>query len=260
MSIKRIIAYILLPLFSNAAIATTMPSTSVWKGMYLGGFAGEALATSITSTEPLRLDNNAYWYRPFHNSFNTNTRSSVLGGITIGYNWLIGKTPYVVGLEGEYGYINLHGSSVDPNQSLYAAQPGDNLINTSQNIVRIGNSYTLLSGRIGYAFNHAFVYVKSGVVLTTIVNKYNSTKTEDMAPAYLNIYGSNTITRYGVGGGIEYALPFLSNLSAKIEYMYLDIDKTQYVYGHCSCHFLWRTTENFNGIHTLKIGLNYHFN
>ena len=34
-----------------------------------------------------------------------------MGGGTIVYNWQIGETPYLVGLEGEYGYLGMSGTS-----------------------------------------------------------------------------------------------------------------------------------------------------
>jgi len=252
---KRLIACIATLVLSNTAMA--------WTGVYAGGFAGGATGSHITTTEPLRLDNNAYWYRPYNNSFSFDTSSSFIGGATIGYNWLIGITPFLLGLEGEYSYLNLHGSSVDPNQFPYANLPNNNLQNSSQNVVNIGKSYGygLIGARVGYVKERVLFYIKSGVVFTRIQSKYNSVKTENLTPAYLNLSGSKNITGYGIGGGIEYALPFkeFSNFSTKIEYLFLGINKKQYVYGHCSCNFLWRTIEHISGVNTIKIGLNYKF-
>ena len=244
-----------------AAGATQTPPVLNWSGAYVGGFLGGATGASVTATEPLRLDNNTYWHRPYHDSFGYDTSSSFIGGATLGYNWQFAHTPYLVGLEGEYGYLNEQGSSGDPNQTPYAALPGNNLYEKSSSTISIGNSYgyALIGGRIGYALDRALFYLKSGAVFTKNQSSYNSVKTEDMAPVYLNISGSNNITGYGVGAGIEYALPFLANASVKAEYLYLGINESQNVYGHCSCDFLWRTIEHINGIHTAKIGINYNF-
>lgn len=250
-------------IISSVAIASSIPDAATidWTGVYVGGFLGRAAGTSVTTTEPLRLDNNTYWHRPFHNSFGYNTNASFIGGATVGYNWQFHQTPYLIGFEGEYGYLNEYGSSVDPNQFPYADLSGNNLFEKSKSATSIGNTYgyAMLGGRIGYALNRVLFYLKSGAVFTKTQTSYNSVKTEDKAPVYINMAGSNNITGYGIGGGIEYALPFLSNVSAKIEYLYLGIDSSQYVYGHCSCHFLWRTTEHINGLHTAKIGINYNF-
>lgn len=265
MSYKKWIACLATLVLSSQSAANIpiMPETFNWTGVYAGGFAGGATGSRITTSAPLRLDNNAFWFRPFHDSFSFKTRPSFIGGATIGYNWQCGITPFLVGLEGEYSYLNLHRSHVDPNQFPYAALPNNNLQNNSQNDINIGKShgYALMGVRVGFVQDCLLFYVKSGIVFTSIQSKYNSVKTEDRALAYLNIEGSKRITGYGVGGGIEYMLPFegFSNFSTKIEYLFLGINKTQKVYGHCSCNFLWRTIERIRGVNTVKIGLNYRF-
>ncbi len=262
---KKLIAYLVAFVLSNVASASipTMPKAFNWTGIYGGGFAGGASRSHITSTEPLRLDNNTYWFRPFNNSFRFHTKPSFIGGVTIGYNWQSCMTPFMLGIEGEYSYLTLHRGSVDPNQFPYANLPNNNLQNSSRNVVNIGKSYGygLIGMRIGYVNDCVLFYVKSGAVFSRIQSKYYSVKTEDRALAYLNITGSKRITGFGVGCGIEYALPFerLSNFTTKIEYLFLGINKTQYAYGHCSCHFLWRTIERIRGVSTIKMGLNYKF-
>ena len=112
-------------------ILSSNAAASNWSGVYVGGFLGGAAGTSVTVTEPLRLDNNTYWHRPFHDSFGYNTSASFIGGATLGYNWQFAHTPYLVGLEGEYGYLRQQGNSGDPNQIPYAARPGNDLYEKS---------------------------------------------------------------------------------------------------------------------------------
>lgn len=259
MNIRKFIIMLASCVVSSAALAN-------WSGLYVGGFAGGSTGAHVTSTEPLRLDNRTNWFRPFHKSFSYNTEPSFIGGLTLGYNLQIPKTPCLLGLEGEYGYLNLRGSRMDPNQLPYAMLPNNNIKNNSRSVLNIGNSYgyALVGGRIGYALNCLLFYVKSGAVFTNIQSKYNSLKTDPTSPtglATLNISGNNNISGYGVGGGVEYVLPFkeLSNISTKFEYLYLGLNKTQYTYGHCSCHFLWRTIEHISRINTFKVGMNYKF-
>lgn len=252
-------------LFNIAVITSAVAETPcIWAGWYAGGFAGGTTAARITSTEPLRLDNGDYWFRPFNNSFSYKTKPSFIGGITLGYNLQICNTPFLVGLEGEYGYLNLRGSSVDPNQFSYAALPNNNLQNASRNIITIGKSsgYGLIAGRALYTTdNDILFYIKSGVFFTGIKSKYNSVKTENLAPVYLNLSGTTNIVGYAIGGGIEYAIPFegFLNMSAKLEYLCLGINQRKNVYGHCTCNFLWRMIEQIHSIHTIKIGINYNF-
>lgn len=239
-----------------------------WSGMYIGGFAGGSTGTRIYNTEPIRLDNNAYWFRPFNNSYRYKTKGSFIGGITIGYSLQLCNSPFLIGIEGEYGYLNLRGSKTDPNQFLYASLPNNNLINDSHNVVHIGKSsgYGFIGARIIYALDtlvqdDIMLYAKVGTILTKIKSKYDSVKTEDLAPAFLNLAGKGNITGFGVGGGVEFNLPceLLANTSAKIEYLLLRMNKSKYVYGHCSCHFLWRMNQHIRNANTIKVGLNYKF-
>lgn len=267
---EKVIVFLATLLHLSIAMASTSDEMAFcdWTGAYVGGFAGGATGTHITSTEPIRLDNNAYWFRPYHDSFRNRTKPSFIGGITLGYNIQIGTTPFIVGLEGEYGYLNLRGNRVDPNQFPYAALPKNNLQNESQNVIQIGKSsgYTFIAARIGTLLLCAteqplLFYIKSGALFTRIHSKYNSVKTEDSKPVYLNLAGANNIVGYGIGGGIEYLLPCegFSNLSAKIEYLFLGINKRKKVYGHCSCNFTWRMVEQIHNLNTFKIGINYKF-
>lgn len=261
----KLIACLVMFLLSSKSLASTtlMPETFNWSGAYVGGFIGGTTRAHIRSTEPLRLDNNAFWFRPFHNSFSFKTRPSVIGGITIGYNWQSCSTPFMLGLEGEYSYLNLHGSSVDHNQFPYSDLPNNNLQNNSRNVVNIGksNGYALLGVRVGFVKECVIFYVKSAAVSTKIKSKYNSVKTEDRMLAFLNLSGSKRVIGYGLGVGIEYALPFemCSNFTTKIEYLFIGFKKTQNVYGNCSCNFLWRTIERIRGVNTIKMGINYKF-
>lgn len=267
MNNKKLILYIEMLVLSSTAMASTTSTHAIfnWKGVYAGVFLGGASGNRMTTTEPLRVDNQTYWFRPFHNSYSYDISPSVIGGGTIGYNWQIGKTPYLISVEGEYGYLNQRGSSIDPNQTPYTALPGNNLYNnTSTNKTTIGRSYGygLVGGRIGYVNNRALFYVKSGAIFTETESQYQSTKTDNSSStgvAYLNMNRSNKMTGYGIGGGIEYAIPFkeFSNISVKIEYLYFGIGQTESEYGHCSCDFLWLTTESIRGIHSAKLGINY---
>lgn len=231
-----------------------------YQGLYAGGFLGGASGAKIASIELLRLDNNAYWFRPFHDTYTYKTHSSFIGGGEIGYNWKIYSPSYLLGIEGEYGYLDSHGSSKDVNQTPYETLT-QNTPNTSANTIKIGSKYGygFIGGRLGYLQERLLFYVKSGAIFTSIISRYNSEKTEAPITAFLNIFGTNNITGYGLGGGVEYAVPFkeLSNLSVKIEYLYLGINRVQPAYGHCTCDFLWMITNKISGINSAKIGINY---
>ena len=83
-------------------------STYDWTGVYVGGFVGGASGANGTNSS---TTNNTVPTPPSQNSNSSNysTGGSFMGGGTVGYNWQIGKTPYLIGLEGEYGYLSLSG-------------------------------------------------------------------------------------------------------------------------------------------------------
>ncbi len=236
-----------------------------WSGFYLGGFVGGTGGTNTNTTEPLRLDNGNYWFRPFNNSYGYGDNSSFISGGALGYNWQIENSPLLLGLEGEYGSLYEHGSGTDINQSFYGAFVNNFLSNNGMHSTNIGGSYGygLIGGRIGYAMDRVLFYVKAGALFTNIKTFYGSSKTEDNITPHPELYtsSSDNIVRYGVGGGIEYALPLeqLDNISVKVEYLYLGTTNTQSTYGYCSCHFLWTTTDVIGGVHTVKLGVNYKF-
>ncbi len=59
-------------------------------------------------------------------------------------------------------------------------------------------------------------------------------------------------TGYTVGAGVEYM--FAPSWSAKVEYMYADLSRQQYFDG------VLANTELGASLHTVKGGINYHFN
>ncbi|MEZ5890892.1 MAG: hypothetical protein R3D52_12075 [Xanthobacteraceae bacterium] len=121
-----------------------------WTSCYLGGFLGGAWASDIAV-------NNGYAQVlgvPF-DSWTYSLDNSVIGGGTAGCNWQPIGSPLVVGIEGEVGYVDLSGSAYDPRFPL-----GPNVLAASASI---GNTYGMITGRLGYAVDRVLFYVKGGV-------------------------------------------------------------------------------------------------
>ena len=85
----------LIPCFALAS-GSNPSGQYIWSGFYLGGFAGGTGETNTNTTEPLRLDNGDYWFRPFNNSYGYGDSSSFMGGGTLGYNWQIENSPLLL--------------------------------------------------------------------------------------------------------------------------------------------------------------------
>lgn len=262
MNIKPIALFISLAVLSGTALADAPKARHDWTGFYVGGFVGGGAGAKTNTTEPVASDG-AFQLGPLSNSYHTN--ASVMGGGTVGYNWQLGRSPYLVGLEGEYGYLGTSGGALDPNIAAAGIGAGSN------HRTKIGDSYGygVIGGRLGYAYERSLFYVKSGAVFTTTQTMYNTVDPVD--PSTVGDYsGKTNDVGHAIGGGIEQALPpewfkLAKNISIKAEYLFLGIGRTQTSSGifHQTANSydgqMITTTDHISGIHTAKIGINYRF-
>ena len=87
-----------------------------WTGCYLGGYVGGATQSrSVNTIDPVNAAG-GFYNSPVTTApgtYSYDLGSSVIGGGTLGCNWQ-GASPWVVGVEGEAGYMSLKGSRIDP--------------------------------------------------------------------------------------------------------------------------------------------------
>ena len=259
MNIKLIPLFISLAVLSGTAFADAPEARHDWTGFYVGGFVGGAAGTKTNTTEPLASDG-LFWSRPYSSPYSYHTKASVMGGGTVGYNWQLGKSPYLIGLEAEYGYLGSKGGKQDPN-AVAIGDAGDGLHST-----KIGGSYGygLIGGRLGYAYERSLFYVKSGAVFTTTKTNYDDFNNNPNVAGTLHTSDKSNNVGYAIGGGIEQALPpewfeSAKHISIKAEYLYLGIGRTQTTSGVNSFGDSFTTTDHIRGMHTAKIGINYQF-
>ncbi|MDC7789557.1 porin family protein [Rhodoplanes sp. TEM] len=205
-----------------------------WTGCYIGGFVGGAWGDDAT-TYPVGA---GYGY-----SYSLD--SSFIGGGTLGCNWQPIGSQFVLGLEGEVGYLSLEGSAYDPVLGLVAPEYSS---------TKIGDWYGMITGRLGVTWDRALLYVKGGVAFVDVETAISGTLG---AVSYAGTT-SDTIATWTVGGGVEWAMS--PNWSIKAEYMYIGLDETQTVAFPATVpSFAASYDTEFNGIHTAKVGLNYRF-
>ncbi len=235
-----------------------------WTGCYVGGYLGGATQSrSVHSVDPSSTGGTfpagTFYNSPIANAtngglYNYDLGSSGIGGGTVGCNWQ-GASRWVVGVEGEGGYMRLTGSVIDP----YSIPT---LGSDTRDSTRIGDWYAAVTGRVGYAWDRVLVYGKAGVGFANISSSViDACNTGACGGGLLTTNYSITQAFWVAGGGLEYA--FNNSWSVKGEYLFLGIDKTYAVCGpgaaaatgsnFCSNH-------NIEGIHTFKVGVNYHFN
>jgi outer membrane immunogenic protein len=206
-----------------------------WSGCYLGGYVGGAWNAENVQV----FDVNGYNGFPL-NYWSYDTDSSFIGGGTVGCNWQPIGSPWVFGIEGEIGAIDIKGTGYDPYDPFFS-------INST---TKIGDWYGMVTGRLGYAWDRVLVYAKGGAAFLDVEN----TVTDPILNPGFIATNKESVATWTVGGGLEYA--FNWNWSLKAEYMFIGLDN----YNACGAFgttFCWN--HDFEGIHTAKIGLNYRF-
>ena len=235
-----------------------------WTGCYVGGYVGGAVQSrSVRSVDPSSTGGvfpaGTYYNTPVADAvngglYNYDVDSNVIGGGTIGCNWQ-GASNWVFGIEGEGGYMRLTGSVIDP----YSVPT---LGSDTKDSTRIGDWYASVTGRIGYAWDRVLVYGKAGVGFANISSSIIDTcNTGACGGGLLTANYSSNQAFWVAGGGLEYA--FSPSWSVKGEYLFLGIDKTYAVCGPGAAAAAGSTfcsNHNIEGIHTFKVGVNYHFN
>ncbi|EJW11518.1 outer membrane protein [Rhodovulum sp. PH10] len=205
-----------------------------WTGCYIGGYVGGAWAEDATASDEYLSGVTV----PLYN-YGYSPDSSFIGGGTLGCNWQPVGSPFVLGIEGEVGYISLEGSALDP---------FDPTVTSS---TKIGDWYGMITGRLGYSWDRMMIYVKGGAAFVDVENTLTDTFFGFSSST------SDTITTWTVGGGVEWALD--PNWSIKAEYMYIALDETQTQGAFVTGVGTVVNDIQIDGIHTAKVGLNYRF-
>jgi outer membrane immunogenic protein len=185
-----------------------------WSGVYIGVNGGYAFGDSN-------------WTAPGLGSTGNFSTDGFLVGGTLGANYQWGQ--FVFGIEGDADWANLTGSP-----ALSACSGPFGIACTTRS-----DWLATVRGRAGYAFDRILIYGTGGGAFGNV--QAGSTGS----------YDSSTQVGWTAGGGVEWA--FTPNLTAKVEYLYVDL-------GNASCNINCATgtsvtfTENI-----VRVGLNYKF-
>jgi outer membrane immunogenic protein len=228
------------------------PPAFDWNGFYIGAYAGAAWMDQANTTDPCFVPFSAFCLATGTGTYNGvfatpyDMKSSFVGGGTVGVNWQ--PTPYtLIGLENNFGYLNLKGSIV---QNPPPIGNGDTTA-----FAKLGNWYDALTVRVGAVDGHAMFYLKGGGAAV----KYSSGVVDNVAVT-INTTTNKTLTGYAAGGGIEYGIDM--HWSVKAEYLVLGVQRN--VTG-CSQVGLFPpgtidcTVTHTPAIQTITLGLNYRF-
>jgi opacity protein-like surface antigen len=216
-----------------------------WTGFYIGGYVGGSWSDNVIATEVAPPPSGPYNALGARASYDLG--ASVIAGLTVGYNHQMGAV--VAGLEAEGGYLRHAGSAP------FAGFP------ETVSSTKIGDWYTLLAARFGFAAGPALLYGKVGGALVSVTSTVvDSTLGPNNGGVFVS--GGNSLVTWAAGGGIEFALN--NAWSVKAEYLYLATDESYLASGPGNAVrvgpadiFAWR--HDIPGLHTAKIGLNYKF-
>ena len=152
-----------------------------------------------------------------------------LVGGTLGVNWQAPGSQWVFGLEGDGSWSGMRGSTT------VGCVPGCETRN---------NWLATFRGRIGYAFDRVLPYVTGGLAAGDIEANITGFPTQ-----------SDTRVGWTVGAGVEWAIA--GPWTAKVEYLYADLDKMSC--GLASCPVVIGPTDVTLDANIFRAGVNYRF-
>jgi outer membrane immunogenic protein len=194
-----------------------------WTGFYVGGFVGGAFGGSNGFSSPTG-----------EVTTGSNNNGAFFGGGQVGANYQFAPN-WVVGVEGDIGGLS------SSNRTFGDGLAGDSLRDHNDWLASV-------TGRLGYTWGPGLVYAKGGVAFR---DNGGISGTGLLTPVAVD----RNDTGYTIGGGLEYM--FAPAWSAKIEYQYYNFDKTNVAFAP---GFPLTGLSYRDDVHTVKAGINYHFN
>lgn len=202
-------------------VLAPLPPPFIWNGLYVGGNVGGGWFDRYNRDGAVWSWTGAGWL-PGAALGNGETNAGVVGGGQIGYNYQISPL-FVVGLETDF-----QGSSVGGNGGWAS-------------VSRRLDWFGTVRGRLGVSlFSPQLLFYGTGGFA------YGDIRLDHGWFGNLRQTG----TGWTAGGGVEWA--FLPNWSAKVEYLFLNIGANDW--GG------FNQVEQRVHVHTVRAGVNYHFN
>jgi len=224
--------------------ATQIPTTATPGNFYVGASGSRAIDADV------RVKDLA-WYNPGPMKRQTYTANGWIGSAYAGYDWKLAN--YILGVEGEVGYMDLSKDSQDPKKRRSAPKPGDSVASIDTDML-VG-----LYGRLGYTFENTLFYLKGGLVGVhadvSFKDSYNADASDSLVSGTST---SGMLWGTGLGGGIEYSLT--PNIALRAEYMYMNFDDSLVHSPMDSVNNVpWPMEHELGDIDTVKAGVNYKF-
>jgi outer membrane immunogenic protein len=236
-----------------------------WSGFYVGLNAG---ATFNDNDHRYRADG---WFRnvgnPYtnavviydneYNGFRNDDDAAFTGGAQMGFNWQFGA--WVAGVEAD---INYRGNGDNHGFNILGTEPYSNYGLYHSGSDR-GNWFGTLRARLGFALDRTLIYATGGLA-------FGDTGGGGRLYAYNVNYpgvaltggewrsdGDDTSWGWTLGAGVEHA--FSNNWTAKLEYLYVNLDRDNNRLTNIALPNYTFTTSNEDKFHVVRVGINYKF-
>ncbi len=236
----------------KAPVQAPPPAGFNWTGCYLGGHVGHGQGVFSTASDLRQTTTGSIYNGGGPNSIAYN--ASFVGGGTLGCNYefaMNGNTGWLVGLEGEGGFLRSTNSFPWPN-----SPAGDTIYSST-----IGDWYAVAAGRLGWVNDRVLFYVKGGAAWTHVSSSVvDVCSTAPCGGLTVNATGGiNGALGFAIGGGFEWAA--FGNWIVTAEGLYLDFNKSYTVCGPSGPVVVatYCGTEKLGGIILAKLGLTYKF-
>jgi outer membrane immunogenic protein len=184
-----------------------------WNGFYLGlnvggQWANDRISTTTDSGGGFRAAGAAAVDSASPGTLST---TGLTGGFQAGYNWQFGSA--VIGIESDANFVT--GTSNRTVNNIPVVAAGDFFTNTSKQPLFL----LTLRPRLGWALDHALVYVTGGYAFGTyqVIDSFGYFGGTTISQVDFNARRSG----WTAGAGLEYA--FARGVSAKVEYLYVDL-------------------------------------
>ena len=199
------------------------PASFDWSGPYIGIFGA---AVAVDGTWDGDCSTCATPYTDMEHS-----GIGYAGGILGGWNYQIDS--FVMGIEGDWAF----GGTVATND-----EPA---IDTDLSF----NNIATLRARAGFALDNTLLYFTGGFAAVDM--EFGAL----MGAGPTAVSDSQWVYGWTAGGGLEHA--FSDNFSGRIEYLYVDLEDSDYSMTDGVDTF--DATQSFDDIHMVRVGLTYNF-
>jgi Opacity protein and related surface antigens len=253
--LNKYFAALSVALLSTSAIAADLPSSNYsqpqsyeqssylfsWTGFYAGLNLGYGWPDS---------DQNAYYdvgsvHIP---RLGSSDDGSMVFGAQIGYNHQLNER-FVVGVEADLNFSNFK-SNLHSRNFQGIGFTGDNLA-----VKTTVDWFGTLRARFGFVpTERLMIYGTAGIAYAGVETKASDTIYWNGAPYEYGDSSSDVRWGWTLGAGAEYALT--QNITAKLEYSYVDLEEDKLFVGTTNRGFLAKDDPSF---HMMRVGVNYKF-